>query len=144
MSSIVKCLVDLKARVQSSAVTDTPKIVFTSEELASLIKQAGSDLEVGVVYHGLASISDGEGATQKGIAGKAQFGLYLAFQVSAVTQEAEARKLHIITTLDTLRLTILTTQAPTGHKWEFVSEGFADTIGPRTIWVQQWRTTVVK
>ena len=143
-NSIVQCLEDLKARVQSSAQIKSAKVVSTPEELAALIKQASSDLDIGVVYQGLSSVSEGTGFTPKGIAGKAQFGIYLAFQLAESTSESEARKYHIISSLDALRLGILSTSAPTGHKWEFVSEGFADTIGKRSIWLQQWRTTVVR
>jgi hypothetical protein len=144
MSAIVKCLDDLKQAVQSIARVKVARITSSPEELASLIKQASSNLEVGVVYQGLASVSDGEGYTPKGLAGKAQFGLYFAFQSPESVPESESRKFEIIETMDSMRLQLLGVSSPTGHKWEFVSESFADTIGKRSIWVQQWRTTVVK
>lgn len=145
MSQVVQCREQLRTSLQSIAgLANRVHTPHSPDQLAAMIKNSTAPANVGVVYQGLSAKPE-VGKTPKGLAATAQFGLFLAVSAPAVTVGGTPKfDIDVANLLDSMRDALLGTSAPTGHKWEFVSEGYADAVGGYHLWVQQWRTTIVK
>lgn len=142
MSSIILCLDDLLAKVQSIAELQTSsKLVFSPEELVKLIKGTAVPA-LGLVYEGMQAIAEEQSNTVRGLGSTATFGLYLAVDAPQVMHPLNKANAAIIL-LSAIRSKVFNQKAPAGHFWQFLSETYVDSFPARTLWVQKWSTKIM-
>lgn len=142
MSKIVDCITDLKERLQSIApLTGRIEVAWTPEDLTAIFKNMPAPA-VGIVYEGQRSTTESGASVKQGFASQAVFGIYLLWGLPVPVPGADA-KTPLIEMLDEMRNVMLDRSSPAGHKWHFMVEALADTVGKNVLWVQRWDTPVI-
>lgn len=141
----IDCRTDIATHLKEiPALVNRVHEVDNPDQLAQMIKNTQSTAQVGVVYQGMSAQRE-VGKTPRGLAATVQVGLYLAVDAPLVIAGVTSpNSVQAITMLDAMRAAILEKSSPTGHKWEFVSEGYAEANAGKHLWVQQWRTLAVR
>jgi hypothetical protein len=141
MSKIEECIQALASSLQSIAELEgRAHPVYTPEKLVRLIKGAKGP-QVGIVYEGMTGVPE-SGATKRSPTKVAHFGLYLALESTPLSDNV-VQEVPAINLLDKIGIALEGKNAPSGHPWEFLSEGYSDSFPDRALWVQRWSTRVV-
>ena len=141
MSKIEECLQDLATHLQSIAdLEGRARPVYTPEKLVRLIKGAKGP-QVGIVYEGMTGVPEA-GVTKRSPTKVAHFGLYLALE-SIPLSDNLVQEVPAIKLLDLMGKALENKHAPSGHPWEFLSEGYSDSFPDKALWVQRWSARVI-
>ncbi len=141
MPKIEECLQALKTALQAvPELADRSHIVYTPEKLVRMIKGAKGP-QVGIVYEGMTGVPE-PGVTKRAPTKAAHFGLYMAIESTALSDNI-SQEVPAINILDAMGLALEGKNAPPGHPWEFLSEGYSDSFPDKALWVQRWSTRVV-
>jgi hypothetical protein len=139
MTTAVACWEDLIARVmQVSELSEKTVSVLSEQDLLSILKLAKFPM-AGVVYGGIAANS--LDPSRQGMAADLTCTVLLIIANNAIgglDQKNEAARL-----LDEIRKQVRMQTSPTFHKWRFVSERPAGTIGNAVVYRQQWSTAII-
>ena len=139
MTTAVDCLDHLIARVMLvTEFAEKTVSVLSEQDLMSILKLAKFPY-AGVVYGGIAA--NALDPSRQGMAADLTCTVLVIVAGSAIgglDQKNEATRL-----LDEVRKQVRMTTSPTGHKWRFVSERPAGTIGNAVIYRQQWATAII-
>jgi len=141
MSKVEDCINNLATHVTSIAeLVDRAHPVYTPEKLVRMIKGVQGP-QVGIVYEGMTANPE-PGATKRSITKTAHFGLYMAVESTALSDNVEG-EIPAILLLDKIGVAVEGKVSPTGHPWEFMSEGYSDSFPDKALWVQRWSTRVI-
>lgn len=141
MPKIEACLQSLVTALQAvPELVDRAHVVYTPEKLVRMIKGAKGP-QCGVVYEGMTGVPE-PGSTKRSITKTAHFGLYMAIESTAMSDNVE-QEIPAINILDAMGLSLEGKSSPSGQPWEFMSEGYSDSFPDKALWVQRWSTRVV-
>lgn len=141
MSKIEACLQDLSKQLQTvPELAKRAHVVYTPEKLVRLIKGAKGP-QCGIVYEGMTGNPE-PGGTKRAVTKTAHFGLYLAIESTALSDNV-VQEIPAIILLDQMGLALDGKSSPAGHPWEFLSEGYSNSFPDKALWVQRWSTKVI-
>ena len=139
MTTAVACLDHLTGLVmQVTEFVEKTVSVLSEQDLLAILKGARFPM-AGVVYGGIAA--NANDPSRQGMAADLTITVLVIVAGNAIgglDQKNEATRL-----LDKVRKQIRLKISPTGHKWRFVSERPAGTIGNAVIYRQQWATAII-
>lgn len=139
MTTAVDCWNDLMTRVmQVTEFAEKTVSVLSEQDLIAALKGAKFPM-AGVVYGGIAANS--LDPSRQGMAADLTCTVLVIIANDAIgglDQKNEAARL-----LDETRKKIRLQTSPSFHKWRFVSERPAGTIGNAVVYRQQWATAII-
>lgn len=141
MSKVEACLQDLSKLLQTiPELANRAHPVYTPEKLVRIIKGAKGP-QVGIVYEGMTGNPE-PGGTKRAITKTAHFGLYLAVESTALSDNV-LQEVPAINLLDQIGTVLDGKSSPAGHPWEFLSEGYSSGVPDKALWVQRWSTKII-
>jgi hypothetical protein len=139
MTTAIECWNDLMSRtMRVPEFADKTVSVLSEQDLMSILKGAKFPM-AGVVYGGITA--NALDPSRQGMAADLTITILIIVANNAIgglDQKNEAARL-----LDETRKQIRMQTSPTFHKWKFVSERPAGTIGNAVIYRQQWSTAII-
>lgn len=137
---VLACVQTVQTAVQSIALLkDRTVMVLNEENLMDKLK-AVTLPAAGVLYEGLRATPE-RGAQQVGAMAECVVSVILVTPTPGAAPKAD--KTPLFTLLDALRVKLMATNSPSGHKWKFIVEAAADEKNGVVFWVQRWSTPVI-